>query len=109
MTRPDAPGREVEGAADGGTRRVVWRRREGVLWRRSGDTVVLLVPDEDDLVTLSSTGQALWDALAAPADLDEVARHLGALYGVEPREVAQDVEPFLLDLERRHVVARAPW
>lgn len=106
MTSPHGPaGRSGAAGTVGAT--VVWSRREGVLWRRSGDALVLLVPDADDLVTLSSTGQALWEALAEPADLTQVAKSLSALYGIDADTVAADIEPFLVDLERRHVVARS--
>ena len=82
-------------------------REPGVLWRRSGDRLLLMPSRSSDVCVLEATGLALWDALAEPAALSEVAARLGALYAVPPEQVAADLEPVLDDLERRHLVRRS--
>ena len=47
-----------------------YARRERVLWRRSGDAVVLLPADGSQVFTLEGSGVDLWQLLAEPIALD---------------------------------------
>lgn len=88
------------------TGRVLWERAERVLWRRSGSTALLKHPEADDVVQLDRTGLALWSELDSPATLVEVADRLALRYGVDPTQVAHDLEPVLTELESLHLVRR---
>lgn len=84
--------------------RVLWVRSPDVLWRRTLEAVVLLAPDTGEIITLTATGQALWEALEEPGTVPEVAARVADGYDVAPEVVAADIAPVLHDLERRHVV-----
>jgi len=88
------------------TGRVLWERAERVLWRRSGSTALLKHPEADDVVQLDRTGLALWSELDSPVTLVEVADRLALRYGVDPTQVAHDLEPVLTELESLHLVRR---
>lgn len=79
-------------------------RDPAVLWRRSGDRVLLMPTASLDVCVLDGPGLALWEALAEPAALRDVAVRLGARYDVPPERVVADLEPVLDDLERRQLV-----
>lgn len=83
-----------------------WQRRPDVLWRHSGQLVVLKHVEQDDFVTLASSGLALWLALETPGTLPEVASRIAEVFDVEPAGVEADITPVLADLERRHFVER---
>ena len=53
---------------------VLWRGP--VLWRRSGDQVIVRRRGDDRLVVLSGTGLALWEAIAEPITFDALAAGL---------------------------------
>jgi hypothetical protein len=87
-----------------------YTRREEVLWRRTGDAVVLLAADGDgrDVFTLEGSGVDLWQLLAEPVQLDEAASTLAGIYGASRDQVARDIAPVLAELSRRGVIeARA--
>jgi hypothetical protein len=72
-----------------------WCRRPDVLTRRSLDALLLLPVEGDDLVTLARTGPEVWDLLAEPRTLDELAAVLAERYGAAEAVVAADVQPIL--------------
>jgi hypothetical protein len=80
-------------------------RRADVLWRRTFDRVVILVPASGEFLTLQATANALWAALEAPASLGEVAERLAAIYGAPIEQITSDIEPALQELRRRGAVA----
>jgi hypothetical protein len=79
-------------------------RREHVLWRRTGDAVVLLAGNGRDVFTLEGSGVDLWHLLAEPIGLREAARALAGAYGASEDDVARDIEPVLAELSRRDVI-----
>ena len=81
-----------------------YTRRERVLWRRTGDAVVLLAGDGRQVFTLEGSGVDLWHLLAEPIDLDEAASALAGVYGASSEQVAQDIAPVLEELSRRDVI-----
>jgi hypothetical protein len=79
-------------------------RQDEVLWRRSGDAVVLLPAGAQQVLTLEGSGVHLWHLLAEPIALDEAAATLAEAYGTTPDRVAADIAPVLDDLSRRNAV-----
>jgi hypothetical protein len=77
----------------------VYRRGE-VLWRRTGDSVVVLVLESGEFVTLQASGCDLWDALAEPGSLGDISERLAAIYGAPADQIASDIGPTLEQLER---------
>lgn len=83
-----------------------WRRADGVLWRRSLDTVIVLPPQLDEPLTLATTGPAVWDALGSERPFDDLVEELARDHGAEPATVAPDVRALLEQLEAVGVVVR---
>jgi hypothetical protein len=81
-----------------------YARREQVLWRRTGDAVVLLAGDGQEVFTLEGSGVDLWQLLAEPIGLDEAASALAGAYGASREQVASDIAPVLEELSRREVI-----
>jgi hypothetical protein len=75
-------------------------RRGDVLWRRTYDRVVILVPGRDGYLTLQATGCELWAALEEPGSLHALAQRLAAFYGASVEVIASDIVPVIEDLER---------
>jgi hypothetical protein len=80
-------------------------RRGDVLWRRTYDRVVLLLPTSGEFVTLQATGCDLWAALEEPGSLGELAQRLAGVYGASAEQIASDIAPIIEDLGRRGAVA----
>jgi Coenzyme PQQ synthesis protein D (PqqD) len=66
-----------------------------VLWRKTFDRVVVLVPGSDRFLTLSGTGVDLWDSLAEPRSLDAISAELADRYRTASAAVERDVRPAL--------------
>ncbi len=81
-------------------------RRADVLWRRSGPTILIRRPGEDQLAVLADTGLALWEAIVEPITVGDLCDHLSSSYGVDMQVVIDDVEVALMDLVDRGVVRR---
>ena len=82
--------------------------RADVLWRRTLDRVVILVPTSGEFLTLQATGSDLWSAIEPPASLGEVAERLAAIYGVPAGQIVSDIEPVLQELRQRGAVTTNP-
>lgn len=76
-----------------------FRRRPGVLWRRSLDAVVLLPPDAAETYTMGGTGPVLWELLADWHTTEDLVTRLAELFDAQPDVVAADVAPVLADLQ----------
>ena len=81
-----------------------YARRERVLWRQSGDAVVLLPADGSQVFTLEGSGVDLWYQLSEPIAIDEAADALAEAYGTTSDQVAADIAPVLEELSRRDVI-----
>ena len=79
-------------------------RRGPVLWRRSGDQVMIRRRGIDQLVVLAGTGVALWDGLATPTTLGALVEDLAAAHGAPPETVDRDVRAALASLIADDVV-----
>lgn len=84
----------------------VLSRRPEVLWRRCDSALVLKRPECSEIVSLDRAGLALWEQLARPATLQELAGRLAAQYDAAPEVVLADLLPVIEDLERRLLVLR---
>jgi hypothetical protein len=83
-----------------------FRRSHRALFRRVGDEVLVAVPGDGEVVSLFGTGTAIWESIAHPASVAELARTLAEEYGASPDEIAADIETFLDQLLEKRVVER---
>ena len=79
-------------------------RRGPVLWRRSGDQVLMRRRGNDHLVVLGGTGVALWLALAEPTTVGEMAEALAAAHEAPLAVVTDDVQAAIASLVADGVV-----
>jgi hypothetical protein len=80
------------------------RRREDVLWRRSLDAVLLLPAGATEPVTLVGSGPAVWELLAEPASVAELAQDLAARYATDTGTVEGDLVSLLDRLRELGVI-----
>lgn len=85
-----------------------WRRHPQALSRSSADQVVVLPVGHDEPVVLSSTGAAVWDALAEPHSVEDLAGQLAATFDGDPQRIRGDVERFLHELGEQDMVTCDP-
>lgn len=80
-------------------------RRGDVLWRRTFDRSVLLLPTSGEFVILKATGCDLWAALEDPGSVAQLAERLAAAYGAPIEQIASDIAPVIEELTRCGAVA----
>ena len=83
-----------------------WRRATDVLWRSSLDSVMILGRADTEPLVLAGTGGAVWDLLAVPIRLADLATLLANRYGAPIDEIISDVAPVLVRLERSGAIER---
>lgn len=82
-------------------------RRGPVLWRRSGDQVMIRRRGDDRLIVLAGTGVALWEGLAAPTTLGALVEDLAVAHDAATETVDRDLRTTLASLlDDEVVVAR---
>ena len=74
-------------------------RRGDVLWRRTYDRVVIVLPRSGEFFTLQATGCDLWAALEEPGSIRDLAARLAANYAIPVEEIANDIAPVIDELE----------
>lgn len=79
-------------------------RRTDVLWRRTHDRLLILVPGGDTILTLGGSGLDLWAALEEPGSVQELAQRLAAVYAAPADGIASDIGPVIEDLARSGAV-----
>lgn len=79
-------------------------RDAGVLAERVLADTLLLDPATGTYVRLNESGGLLWDALACPASVDELAGRLADRYGLDAERAAADAERFVASLAGRGLV-----
>ena len=67
-------------------------RRAAVLWRRSGDRVLIRRRGDDQLTVLADTGVSMWLELAEPTTIGDLAERLAELHGAPVADVTSDVQ-----------------
>jgi hypothetical protein len=83
----------------------LWMRASGILWRSTPSSIVLLPIDADEPFLLTGSSGPIWEALAEPRTLDEIAVYVATRYAVETRHILPDIAAVLRDLERLGAVA----
>lgn len=78
-----------------------------MLWRRTFDCVVVLVPGTDDCLVLGGTGTALWDCFDTVRSLQEVAVELADTFGAVVALVHDDLSPVTEALLAQGVLVEA--
>lgn len=73
----------------------LWQRDVQVLWRRSGQRMVLLTPEGREPIVLEGVGAAVWQLLAEPASTAELVEVLAEHFDVPSTMVEQDLPDFL--------------
>ena len=81
------------------------RRRTGVSYEPSGDSVVILDADGTVLTTLNAVGAVIWHALDGERDVAALARDLVSEFdGVDEATLATDIEVFVASLVESSLV-----
>lgn len=66
--------------------------------RDEGDEALLFNPDLDDVALINPTGRMIWDILATPYTVGEIASQLAERTNASAETIAPDVEQFLQTL-----------
>jgi len=105
--RPDEP---VAGAVPKEPAVHRWERATGTLWRKAGETVILLPEAAEGLstVVVSGSAAAMWELLSQPVTLPELAAKLAAIYKVEAPVIEIDLAPVLAELHAMTAIDRWP-
>lgn len=81
------------------------RRRAGVSYEPSGESVVILDADGTVLTTLNAVGAVVWKELDGERDARALARDLvDGFEGVDEEELADDIETFIGSLVESSLV-----
>jgi hypothetical protein len=75
-----------------------WQRAPSVFTRSAGGEALVLTAALDSPYRLDAAGTAVWDALAEPRTVAEVAALLARRFGVPAARVAADITPLVSDL-----------
>ena len=73
-------------------------RRGDVLWRRTVDRVVILLPGSGEFLALKATGCDLWGALEESGSIRQLAERLSLAYGASVDQIAADIAPVIQQL-----------
>ncbi|MEM8748256.1 MAG: PqqD family protein [Actinomycetota bacterium] len=79
-------------------------RRAPVLWRRSGDRVLVRRRGNEHLIVLADTGVGLWLELAGPMTVGDLAERLAVAHDAPVDQVAPDVQAAIARLVADGVV-----
>ncbi|HEX4865445.1 MAG TPA: PqqD family protein [Acidimicrobiales bacterium] len=85
-----------------------WVRSPETLWRCAGGTLVLLPQGDDDRtpVVVSGSAALVWELLATPITLPELASRLSQLCDTSAQVIASDLAPLLDQLNAATAVER---
>ena len=87
-----------------------FQQHPAAIARRLTDGVVVLSLDghDDDPLFLPGTGGDLWDVLATPHSLPELAAELASRYGQPPEHIAADITTVLDELVAAAILTDEP-
>ena len=68
------------------------------------DELVMISEDQENFISLSSTGKVIFDCLTSPKLIDDIIESVASKFEVEQARAAEDVEVFLADLIAHRVV-----
>ena len=74
------------------------RRSPAAAWQRIDGELVLLSPDQGEMVGVNAVGARAWDLFDGRRSLDEVSRQIAAEFSAPVDHVASDLEAFVKDL-----------
>lgn len=80
--------------------------REGVMFNRVGDEIVLLDLDHGTYLGLDPVGSRFWELITTSSSLGAALDTMLAEYEVTPAELEADVEALIHDLEKNGLVRR---
>jgi Coenzyme PQQ synthesis protein D (PqqD) len=77
---------------------------DDVLARSLGDAVVLFQPETERLLTLNESGSRIWELLSERASTAQIIAQLCEEYAGPEHVIQQEVQEFLLKLERERLI-----
>jgi hypothetical protein len=80
------------------------RRLDSAIAERTGEDTLVVKPDSDRYVRLNRTGTWIWDALATPSRVDELAAGVAREFGISRSDALRDVRAFLDQLAEQGFV-----
>lgn len=83
-----------------------YSRASRIVWRNTSGGIMVLPLTESKVVTLSGTGEDLWELLDEPHPIPALAQRLAERYGVPQSTVMAELPPVLDDLTGRGVLVR---
>jgi Coenzyme PQQ synthesis protein D (PqqD) len=83
---------------------VRYARSPWVLWRRVGDRVVVLSRHRPQFTMLEASAPLVWQLLATPKTLDELATAVAASFGTSPPAVRESLAGSLEELLRLGII-----
>jgi hypothetical protein len=86
------------------TASVAYLRSPRAVHRVVGDEVLIALPGNDSIESLSATAGVVWDLLREPRSADELVEILQAEFAGPNAEIAHDVTSLLADLSARGLV-----
>jgi Coenzyme PQQ synthesis protein D (PqqD) len=73
-------------------------RSEGLVTEPMEGGIVMLDPESDRYLRLNATGKLIWEALAEPATVAELAQLLGERTGISSERAEADAATFIEEL-----------
>jgi hypothetical protein len=74
-------------------------RRDGLVWRRAGDELLVLDLSRSEYLSANATGSLVWERLAEGATRDELAQLLVERFAVDEAQARADVDRLLEQLD----------
>lgn len=78
-----------------------YRRRPEALWRRSLDSVLVLLPGEAEIIRIAGGGVVVWLALEEARSIDELVADVADAFGSVPEALGGEIEATVDDLLSR--------
>jgi hypothetical protein len=85
-----------------------WRRDPRVLWRRSGDRVLVLAAETEEFVVLEGTAALVWRELDRPIAEQHLIDAISGRFAEDPTTIGADVRPFLDRLQDQGLLVSTP-
>jgi len=81
-------------------------RKDEVIWRRIGDTIVVIKEDGLSSHTLNKTASFIWELCDGNLEIDEIATKLHEHFEVSPEDARSDVHNMIEELTLAGIVQR---
>ena len=79
-------------------------RRDGLIWRRAGDDLIVLDLDSSQYLSANDSAAAVWEALADGASREELVALLCRRFEVEEDVARADVDHLLQSLRSEGLI-----